>query len=111
MTKHFISYLKKIYFFFQNCNAGILCPIIAQASMKEFQATGETFNPQKRTSGISKHEIYSLVSSFLHFCLLGFGSSRQKSMRIHAHPDPQQRNTDQQNPKNGGFAFERWCLC
>jgi hypothetical protein len=28
--------------------------------MKDFQATGEAFSPLKRTSSLSKHEIYSL---------------------------------------------------
>jgi hypothetical protein len=37
--------------------------------MKDVQATGEAFSPQKRTSSILKHEISSLFCIFMgHFC-------------------------------------------
>jgi hypothetical protein len=46
------------------------------ASTKNFQATGEAFSPQKRTSSISKHEIFSLFSIFVGlFCPPGSGST------------------------------------
>ncbi len=42
---------------------------ILQASMRDVQATGETFSPQKKTSSNSNHEISSLYSIFVdHFC-------------------------------------------
>ncbi len=46
------------------------------ASIKDVQATGETFSTQKRTSSTSKHEFFKLLSNFVgHFCPLGSGSS------------------------------------
>jgi len=39
--------------------------------MKDVQATGEAFSPQKRTCSNSKHEISPLFSIFVgHFCLI-----------------------------------------
>jgi hypothetical protein len=41
------------------------------ASIKNAQATGEAFSPQKRTSNTSKHEISLLFSFFVgYFALL-----------------------------------------
>jgi hypothetical protein len=46
-----------------------------QASIKDAQATGEPFNPQKRTFSTSKHENSVLFSIFVgHFCPPGSGS-------------------------------------
>jgi hypothetical protein len=67
--------------------------------MKNAQATGETYSPQKRTSSTSKDENSVLFSIFLgHFCPPGSGSGsaicmririqQLKLMRIHADPDP-----------------------
>jgi hypothetical protein len=68
--------------------------------MMDVQTTGEAYIPQRRTSSASKHYVSSL-SSFLWVifanldldlhsrCKSGSGPSRQKSMRIHADPDPQ----------------------
>jgi hypothetical protein len=67
--------------------------------IKDAQATGEAFSPQKRTSSTSKHENSVLFSIFVsHFCPPGSGSEsailmririqQLKLMRIHAHPDP-----------------------
>jgi hypothetical protein len=45
------------------------------ASIKDVQATGEAFSPQKRTSSTSKHENSVLFSIFVgHFCPPGSGS-------------------------------------
>jgi len=72
-----------------------------QASIKDAQATGEAFSPQKRTSSTSKKENSLLVSIFVcHFCSPGSGSGsaiwmgiririqQHRLMRIHADPDP-----------------------
>jgi hypothetical protein len=49
--------------------------------MKDVQTAGEAFSPPKRTSSISKHEIFSLLYIFwVIFALLD--PDRQKSMRI-----------------------------
>jgi hypothetical protein len=88
MTKHFISQLKKIYF---SSKIAISYP---QASMKDFQATGETFNPQKRTSSISKHEISSLVSIFFTF-LPSWIRIRIQPTKIHADPYASESTTVQ----------------
>jgi hypothetical protein len=39
-----------------------------QTFIKDAQATGEAFSPQKRTSSTAKDEIYKLFSFFGHFC-------------------------------------------
>jgi hypothetical protein len=69
------------------------------ASIKDSQATGEAFSPQKRTSSTSKDE-NSVLFKFLggHFCLPGSGSGsaifmririqQLKLMRIHEDTDP-----------------------
>jgi hypothetical protein len=45
------------------------------AFLKDVQATGNAFNPQKRTSSTSKNEIYYLFLIFVgHFGLSGSGS-------------------------------------
>ncbi len=61
---HFLKLKNKIACFLSPC------------LMKDVQATGEAFSPQKRTSSTSKHEI----------------SNRQNQLRsrIHANTDPQQ---------------------
>jgi hypothetical protein len=49
--------------------------------------------PQKRTSTTSKLNISSSFSTFEGLiCPPGYGSSRPKSMRIHADPDPKHWN-------------------
>jgi hypothetical protein len=65
--------------------------------MKEDQATGEAFIPQKRPSSTSKHDISTLSIFGGYFALLdldpdpeplsqcGWVSSRPKSMRIRIH--------------------------
>ncbi len=54
--------------------------------MKDVQATGEVFSPQKTTSSTSKHEISSLFSIFVgHFFSSGSGSCWPKSMRVRIH--------------------------
>jgi hypothetical protein len=71
------------------------------ASIKDSQATGEAFSPQKRTSSNSKDENSVLFSIFWgNFCPPGSGSGsaicmriririqQLKLMRIHADPDP-----------------------
>ncbi len=64
--------------------------------MKDAQATGEAFSPQKRTSSTTKHENSVLFSIFVgHFCPPGTGSAigmririqQLQLMRIHADPD------------------------
>jgi hypothetical protein len=54
--------------------------------MKDVQATGEAFNPQKRTSSTSKHDIFKtifLVSIFVgHFCPLGIPNHIPNAIRI-----------------------------
>jgi hypothetical protein len=53
------------YIFF--IKIGITYPL---ASIKDVQATGEAFSPQKRTSRTSKQEIFSIFNC--HFCPPGF---------------------------------------
>jgi hypothetical protein len=73
--------LKKIYswkfhFYFLDPKLPFIYP---KASIKYAQATGEAFNPQKRTSSTSKHENSVPVL---------FRIQQLKLMRIHADPDP-----------------------
>jgi hypothetical protein len=50
------------------------------ASIKDAQATGEAFSPQKRTSSTSKHKNSLLFSVFVdHFCPPGSGSGFSNS--------------------------------
>jgi hypothetical protein len=69
--------LKKIYswkfnFYFLDKKWPFTYP---KASIKDAQATGEAFSPQKRTSSTSKHENSVLFSTFVgNFCPPGSGS-------------------------------------
>jgi hypothetical protein len=58
--------------------------------MKDAQAAGVSFNPQKRTSSNSKHET-SLLFTFLWviFALLDPDPDPATQIGIHADPDPQ----------------------
>ncbi len=56
------------------------------ASIKNAQAAEEAFIPQKRTSGMSKHEIY-LLFSFGSFFLSWIRIQQPKLKRIYADPD------------------------
>jgi hypothetical protein len=59
------------------------------ASIKDDQATGEAFSPQKRTSSNSKLEISLLFSFFVgHFCPIGSGDP-DPAIQINADPVPQ----------------------
>ncbi len=87
---------EKIYFIFFDQKFSLLIPG-PLVSIKDVQATGEAFSPQKRTSSTSKHDTYFLTyfylcGSFLpdpdpkhcileHFCICTtkkpFGSQRK----------------------------------
>ncbi len=55
-----------LYFLVENCNL-----LIPKASLKDAQATGEVFDPQKRTSSATRHENSELFFIFVgHFALL-----------------------------------------
>jgi hypothetical protein len=57
------------------------------ASIKDVQATGEAFSPQKRTSSPSEDKIYLLLLFFWAiFAFLDPDSGTQ----LDPHPDPQQ---------------------
>jgi hypothetical protein len=57
----------------------------SKASIKDFQVTKEAFSSQKRTSGISKHEISTIYTIFFYFC----GSFLPFWIRIqNTDPDP-----------------------
>jgi hypothetical protein len=59
------------YFFIKNWNLPGYCTY-PLASIKDVQATGEAFSPQKRTSSTSKHEISQLCFYYCgHFCTPG----------------------------------------
>ncbi len=64
--------------------------------MKDFQAKGEAPSPQKRTSSTSKTMEFLYFCSFFvgPFCSPGSGTSRPKSMWIHADLDPQTATLD-----------------
>jgi hypothetical protein len=63
---------KKINFFFDQK----LQFTYPKASIKDAQATGEAFSPQKRTSSTSKHENSLLFSIFVgHVCPPGSGTA------------------------------------
>jgi hypothetical protein len=58
--------------------------------MKDIRATAEAVSPQKKNIHHFKHEITSVFSIFMgHFGPLESGSSRPKSIWVHADPDPQ----------------------
>jgi hypothetical protein len=60
MTKNAKKAIVFFSFLIKNCK---------NASMKDVQATGEAFHPQKRTPSTSEDEMYQLFSIFLcHFC-------------------------------------------
>jgi hypothetical protein len=71
--------LKKLIFFKSKI------AIYFKASIKDAQAAGEAFSPQKRTFSNSKHEMYLLFSFFVgHFCPpeSGSGSASLKKRAV-----------------------------
>jgi hypothetical protein len=61
--------------------------------MKDVQATGEAFSPQKRTSSALKHEFFKLLSTGTfasHFCPPGSGSTDQ--IESGSNPDPDMKH-------------------
>ncbi len=66
--------------------------IYPKASLKDAQATGEAFNPQKRTSSASKHEnSYPLLFLGVIFAFLDLDPYPATQIKTdpHAYPDPQ----------------------
>jgi hypothetical protein len=88
--------LKIFSFIFLNKKMQFTYPM---ASIKNVQATGEVFSPQKRTLSTSKHEISSLFSIFLgHFCPPGSRPTYPIESGSNSDPGPDP-NTDFRDEK------------
>ncbi len=82
-----------LYFFYQ-----ILQFTYPEASIKDAQAAGEAFSPQKRTFSTSKHEIYfcyycgSLLTSWIRVRIGISNANPDPATHINADPDPKPRS-------------------